>query len=85
MSKRSDKALQTLREFGLNYPGTHLKSPWPTHEDLAVNDKTFAYLPVEGTPFSISCKLPQSWDVALALPHCSPTGYGLGKWGRHAG
>jgi predicted DNA-binding protein (MmcQ/YjbR family) len=77
----SDKALQELREFGLKYPGAHTKSPWPGHLDLAVNDKTFAYLSVEGDPFSISCKLPETSDQALMLPNTSPTAYGLGKSG----
>ncbi len=77
----SDKALLELREFGLEYPGAHTKSPWPGHMDLAVNDKTFAYLSIEGEPFSIGCKLPQSAQVALLLPFCKPTPYGLGKSG----
>jgi predicted DNA-binding protein (MmcQ/YjbR family) len=77
----TDKVLQELRSFGLAYPGAHTKSPWPGHLDLAVNDKTFAYLSIEGDPFSISCKLPQSSEVALMLPFCKPTAYGLGKSG----
>jgi predicted DNA-binding protein (MmcQ/YjbR family) len=74
-------ALRELREFGLAYPGAHIKSPWPGHGDLAVNDKTFAYLSVEGEPFGISCKLPHSCSHALALPNTKPTEYGLGKSG----
>jgi hypothetical protein len=76
-----DAALQELREFGLKYPGAHTKSPWPGHLDLAVNDKTFAYLSVEGDPFKISCKLPATGEQALMLPSTSPTPYGLGKSG----
>jgi hypothetical protein len=77
----ADAALGALRTFGLAYPGAHTKSPWPGHLDLAVNDKTFAYLSVEGEPFSISCKLPQSNVAALMLPFTKPTAYGLGKSG----
>ena len=77
----SDAALKELRAFGLAYPGAHTKSPWPGHLDLAVNDKTFAYLSLEGEPLGISCKLPRSRDIALMLPFCKPTGYGLGKSG----
>ncbi len=77
----TDKVLAELHAFGLAYPGVHFKSPWPGHKDLAVNDKTFAYLSIEGEPFSISCKLPQSSEVALMLPFCQPTPYGLGKSG----
>jgi predicted DNA-binding protein (MmcQ/YjbR family) len=77
----SDAALKELRAFGLAYPGAHTKSPWPGHLDLAVNDKTFAYLSLEGDPLAISCKLPQTSDEALALPFTKPTEYGLGKSG----
>jgi predicted DNA-binding protein (MmcQ/YjbR family) len=74
-------ALERLREFGLRYPGAHTKSPWPGHLDLAVNDKTFAYLSIAGEPLKISCKLPRSSDAALELPFTTPTAYGLGKSG----
>jgi predicted DNA-binding protein (MmcQ/YjbR family) len=80
-SASSDATLKALRAFGLAYPKAHTKSPWPGHLDLAVNDKTFAYLSLEGEPFSISCKLPQSAGAALMLPHAEPTPYGLGKSG----
>ncbi|MEO8843154.1 MAG: MmcQ/YjbR family DNA-binding protein [Kofleriaceae bacterium] len=82
MAKRaSDAALKKLRAFGLALPGAHTKSPWPGHLDLAVNDKTFAYLSVEGEPFSIGCKLPASQSIALMLPFVTPMAYGLGKSG----
>ena len=77
----SDPALKELRAFGLALPGAHTKSPWPGHLDLAVNDKTFAYLSIDGEPFSIGCKLPASQSVALMLPFVTPMAYGLGKSG----
>ena len=70
-----------LRTFGLAYPGAHTKSPWPGHLDLAVKEKTFAYLSLEGEPFRISCKLPRSGAATLLLPFAKPTGYGLGRSG----
>ena len=79
--RASNAALKELREYGLGYPGAHLKSPWPGHLDLAVKDKTFAYLSLEGEPFGISCKLPRSCHAALMLPFASPAGWGLGKSG----
>src|SRR5262249_42213662 len=79
--KQTDAVLRELRKVGLAYPGTHTKSPWPGHLDLAVNDKTFAYLSLEGEPLGISCKLPRSAALALALPFVEPAGYGLGKSG----
>ena len=79
---KNGKVADEIREFGLKrYPGSHLKSPWPGHLDLAVKDKTFAYLSTPGEPFSISCKLPQSASAALILPNAQPTPYGLGKSG----
>lgn len=76
-----DAILLELRAFGLSYPGAHLKSPWPEHLDLAVRDKTFAYLSLEGEPLRISCKLPHSCQAALDLEFTTPTEYGLGKSG----
>lgn len=81
MSETSDATLIALRAFGLGLPGAHSKSPWPEHDDLAVNDKTFAYLPKAGGVFTLSCKLPYTGYEALKLPFASPTGYGLGKSG----
>ena len=81
MNEASDSILKELRAFGLSFPGAHSKSPWPDHDDLAVNDKTFAYLPVAGGEFSLSVKLPYTGAVALELPYAKPTGYGLGKSG----
>ena len=77
----TDPALKALRKFGLAYPKAHTKSPWPGHLDLAVNDKTFAYLSLEGEPLGVGCKLPDSGIRALLLPHCQPMAYGLGKSG----
>jgi len=77
----SDAALRELRAFGLTYPQARTRSPWPGHLDLAVNDKTFAFLSSDGEPFGISCKLPHSSAMALNLPGTQPTPYGLGKSG----
>ncbi|MDB5694126.1 MAG: MmcQ/YjbR family DNA-binding protein [Alphaproteobacteria bacterium] len=77
----SDEIVRALRVFGLAFPGAHSKSPWPGHDDLAVNDKTFAYLPADGEPFSLSVKLRYTSEAALDLPYAKPTAYGLGKSG----
>ena len=81
MKESTDTLLRELRAFGLAYPGAHSKAPWPGHDDLAVKDKTFAYLPAEGEPFSLSAKLPFTGPEARELPWAQPTGYGLGKSG----
>ena len=77
----TDAVLRELRAFGLAYPGAHTKSPWPGHLDLAVQDRTFAYLSLEGEPLHVSCKLPRSAGIALMLPFVKPAAYGLGKSG----
>ena len=81
MNEAQQAVLAELRAFGLAYPGAHSKAPWPGHDDLAVNDRTFAYLAAAGEPFSLSCKLRYTGDGALQLPYAAPTGYGLGKSG----
>jgi hypothetical protein len=70
-----------LRAFGLGYPGAHTKSPWPGHLDLAVKEKTFAFLSATSEPLRITCKLPRSGTMALLFPFATPTEYGLGKSG----
>ena len=82
MSGKVETVLRELRAFGLGLPGAHSKAPWPDHDDLAVNDKTFAYLPkADAETFSVSVKLPYTHSMVLDLPFATPTGYGLGKSG----
>lgn len=81
MANKGQSIVEELRGWGLTLPGAHRKSPWPEHDDLAVKDKTFAYLPAKGRPFSRSCKLPYTGYEALQLPYAEPTAYGLGKSG----
>lgn len=76
----ANETTRTLRSWGLSLPGAHSKSPWEGHDDLAVNDKTFAYLGTDDA-FTLSVKLPYTSEVALELPFAKPTAYGLGKWG----
>jgi hypothetical protein len=68
-SNSTDAILKELRAFGLTYPGTAIKSPWPDHADLAVNGKTFAYLSLEGEPFKISLR-PRSSPPRSSLSPC---------------
>jgi predicted DNA-binding protein (MmcQ/YjbR family) len=79
--RASDKILKEIKTWGLSLPGAHSKAPWPGHDDLAVNDKTFAYLSTPGEPFGVGCKLPRSSAMALMLPFTEPMAYGLGKSG----
>jgi predicted DNA-binding protein (MmcQ/YjbR family) len=82
MSATTDALAAELRAFGLGFPGAHRKAPWPEHDDLAVNDKTFAYLPAAGAErFTLSVKLPYTGEAVLDLPFATPTAYGLGRSG----
>ena len=81
MPASPDATLKALKTFGLSLPGTEPKSPWPGHDDVAVNNKTFAYLSVEGGGLTVSVKLPVSGKEVLQLAVAAPTGYGLGKSG----
>lgn len=75
--------LKKLKAFGLSLPGTTPKSPWPGHDDVAVNDKTFVYLSLhDDGALAVSAKLPVTGKAVLeAYPSAKPTGYGLGKSG----
>lgn len=81
LMSRSDDLLRDLKAWGLGLPGAHSKAPWLEHDDLAVKDKTFAYLPVAGSAFTLSVKLPYTGASVLDLSYATPTGYGLGKSG----
>lgn len=78
---RAAPILKKLKSFGLSLPGTTPKSPWPGHDDVAVNGKTFTYLSDHGDSLSMSVKLPVSGAELLSMPNAKPTGYGLGKSG----
>src|SRR6478736_5728967 len=73
--------LKNLKAFGLSLPGTTPKSPWPGHDDVAVNDKTFAFMSVSSGELVVSVKLPVTGKEVLRRADAKPTGYGLGKSG----
>ena len=76
-------ALKAIRAFALALPGAQPKSPWPGHDDVAVNDKTFLYLGVhdDDDRVSVGVKLRVSGAEVLRLPNAKPMAYGLGKSG----
>jgi predicted DNA-binding protein (MmcQ/YjbR family) len=77
----ADALIAQLRAFAMTYPGTSVKSPWPEHLDVAVKDKTFAFLPQAGVAFHVTVKLPFTGPEALERPGAAATGYGLGRSG----
>ena len=68
MAKSHRQAQNALKAYGLAFPGAHSKSPWPEHDDLAVKDKTFAFMSEAGRPLSVTCKLPVSRLDMLKQP-----------------
>ena len=69
-----------LRDFALTYPETD--EHFPLGETaIKVRGKAFIFMRAEEEALSLSVKLPQSREDALALPFTEPTHYGLGKAG----
>lgn len=71
-----------LRDFAMTFPEATEDFPWG-HRAIKVKGKAFIFMGgFEGKPgFGLSVKLPVTGGVALSLPVCEPTGYGLGKSG----
>jgi predicted DNA-binding protein (MmcQ/YjbR family) len=72
---------QVLR-FALGLPGAYEDHPWE-ETVVKVNKKVFVFLGSEASPTwpSMTVKLADSHDQALAIPGAEPTGYGLGRSG----
>ena len=71
---------EVLRQFALKFPEATEDHPWD-HIAIKVKGKVFVFLAGPKDQFNVTCKLPSSSRMALALPFASPTGYGLGKSG----
>lgn len=71
---------EVLRQFALKFPEATEDHPWD-HIAIKVKGKTFVFLSGPEDAFNVTCKLPSSGRMALALPFAQPTGYGLGKSG----
>jgi predicted DNA-binding protein (MmcQ/YjbR family) len=69
-----------LREHALAYPEATEEFPWGERA-IKVRGKVFVFMHADEKTFSMSCKLPQSRDMAADLPFAEPTHYGLGKHG----
>jgi predicted DNA-binding protein (MmcQ/YjbR family) len=78
--KSFEQAENNLKAVALNYPGAHEDHPWG-HTAIKVKGKVFVIFGGTDEELGITCKLPSSGRMALALPFASPTGYGLGKSG----
>ena len=74
------KIASELRDAALCYPATDEHFPWG-ETAIKVKGKTFLFMRSADDELSLSVKLPQSREDALALPFTEPTHYGLGKSG----
>jgi predicted DNA-binding protein (MmcQ/YjbR family) len=75
------KSLGTIiRSRALAYPHVTEEFPWG-ESAFKVKGKTFIFMREEDDGLSFSVKLPDSRDLALALPGSEPTHYGLGAKG----
>ena len=71
---------EALLAYALSLPEAWEDHPWG-ETVVKVGKKVFVFLGTSGDGVSLSVKLPTSMLLALELPECSPTGYGLGKAG----
>ena len=77
------KLYRQVRAYALSLPETHEDFPWG-HPAIKVRKKAFVFLSSDrdiAQRFGMSVKLPESSELALALPFTTRTGYGLGKSG----
>src|ERR1700677_1997416 len=75
-----DEAESALREFALRYPEAFEDFPWGERV-VKARTKIFVFLNRVDGGLKVRIKLPESNAEALALPHVTPAGYGLGKHG----
>lgn len=74
------RAEAAFAKIAQGYPEATEDFPWGDHV-FKVRGKIFVFLGADEGGFGLSVKLPESNALALALPFCEPTGYGLGKSG----
>lgn len=76
--------LESLAKTLFAHAMTHAESvedhPWG-HTVAKVRGKIFFFCDMQEAQLCVTAKLPASGAVALQLPFCQPTGYGLGKSG----
>ncbi len=74
------KTYDQLLAHALAYPEAWEDNPWG-ERCAKVRKKVFVFSGCDGETFSMSTKLPESKEDALALSWTKPTGYGLGRHG----
>lgn len=74
-------AQQAIRVAAMSYPEVSEDRPWDHPAFKIRGKKAFVFMGEHPDKLSMSLKLPESHLAALDLPFCTPTGYGLGKYG----
>jgi predicted DNA-binding protein (MmcQ/YjbR family) len=74
------EAASILRDFALKFPEAVEDHPWD-HVAIKVKGKMFLVLGGTDDVLTVTCKLPSSGRLALALPFAAATSYGLGRSG----
>jgi predicted DNA-binding protein (MmcQ/YjbR family) len=77
---RAKRAEADLLAFALRFPEAAEEWPWGERV-IKVRGKIFVFLGFVESDFRVTVKLPISAEMALTLPFCTRTGYGLGKAG----
>ena len=72
---------EELLAYALSYPEAWEDEPWEGDRCAKVRKKVFVFSGCDDERFSMSTKLPDSKEDALALSWTKPTGYGLGHHG----
>jgi predicted DNA-binding protein (MmcQ/YjbR family) len=83
MAKRKTRAMNAeaaLLAFALSLPEASEEWPWGERV-VKVRGKIFVFLGMVEADFRLGVKLPISAEMALTLPFCQPSGYGLGRAG----
>jgi predicted DNA-binding protein (MmcQ/YjbR family) len=74
------RAEAALVGYALGFPGATEEWPWDERV-IKVNGKIFVFLGMVEDTLRVGVKLPVSGEMALMLPFCAPSGYGLGRAG----
>ena len=73
-------AERALVKYALAFPSATEEWPWDERV-VKVRGKIFVFLGMVEGSLRVGVKLPVSHEMALTLPYCTPSGYGLGRAG----
>ncbi len=74
------KAEAALVDYALTFPESTEEWPWDERV-IKVRGKIFVFVGMIEDTLRVGVKLPVSAEMALTLPFCAPSSYGLGRAG----